>query len=81
MIAGRFLLEKKDRIQNQNCKYENSGEGKNKTGKRPSLNEADMFADIHTYNKENGSYNNTNNVYRVHIGGSRCFRFTLFFIT
>ena len=44
MIAGRILLEKKDRRQSQNCKYggagESEGEGKIKTEKRPSLKEA-----------------------------------------
>jgi hypothetical protein len=42
MIAGRFLLEKKDRSQGQNCEYGSAdeGEGKIKPEKRPSLKEA-----------------------------------------
>ena len=44
MIAGRVLLQKKDRSQGQNCEYggagESEGEGKIKTEKRPSLKEA-----------------------------------------
>ena len=41
MIAGRILLEKKDRRQSQNCKYESESrsEDKNKTVKLPSLKE------------------------------------------
>ena len=38
MTAGRFLLEKKDRSQSQNCKYGGADEGKPE--KRPSLKEA-----------------------------------------
>ena len=42
MIAGRILLEKKDRSQGQSCEYGSAdeGEGKIRTGKRPSLKEA-----------------------------------------
>ena len=38
MTAGRFLLEKKDRSQSQNCKYGGADEGKPE--KRPTLKEA-----------------------------------------
>ena len=38
MIAGRFLLEKKDRSQGQNCEYGSADE--DKPEKRPSLKEA-----------------------------------------
>ncbi len=41
MIAGRVLLQKKDRSQSQNGKYRNADEGEgNKPEKRPSLKEA-----------------------------------------
>ena len=40
MIAGRFLLDKMDTRQSQNCEYESGSEDKNKAVKRPSLKEA-----------------------------------------